>query len=61
MTGSFIGAVFPEILTSGFTFLNVDAHCQEMIKSGGVIPAVVADQWRSEGAARPDATRPLVG
>jgi inositol transport system permease protein len=42
MTGAVIGAVILGILTSGFTFLNVDAHYQEIIK-GGVI---VADQYR---------------
>jgi inositol transport system permease protein len=33
-------------LTSGFTFLNVDAHYQEIIKGGVIVAAVVADQYR---------------
>ncbi len=46
MTGTVIGAVILGILTSGFTFLNVDAHYQEIIKGGVIIAAVVADQYR---------------
>jgi inositol transport system permease protein len=45
MTGT-VGAVILGILTSGFTFLNVDAHYQEIIKGGVIIAAVVADQYR---------------
>ena len=41
-----IGAVILGILTSGFTFLNVDAHYQEIIKGGVIVAAVVADQYR---------------
>jgi inositol transport system permease protein len=46
MTGTVIGAVILGILTSGFTFLNVDAHYQEIIKGAVIIAAVVADQYR---------------
>ena len=46
MTGTVIGAVILGILTSGFTFLNVDAHYQEIIKGGVIIAAVVTDQYR---------------
>ena len=46
MTGTVIGAVILGILTSGFTFLNVDAHYQEIIKGGVIVAAVVADQYR---------------
>ena len=46
MTGTVIGAVILGILTSGFTFLNVDAHYQEIIKGGVIIAAVIADQYR---------------
>ncbi len=46
MTGTVIGAVILGVLTSGFTFLNVDAHCQEIIKGGVIVAAVVADQCR---------------
>ena len=46
MTGTVIGAVILGILTSGFTFLNVDAHYQEIIKGGVIVAAVVVDQYR---------------
>jgi inositol transport system permease protein len=46
MTGTVIGAVILGVLTSGFTFLNVDAHYQEIIKGGVIIAAVIADQYR---------------
>jgi inositol transport system permease protein len=41
-----IGAVILGVLTSGFTFLNVDAHYQEIIKGGVIIAAVITDQYR---------------
>jgi inositol transport system permease protein len=46
MTGTVIGAVILGVLTSGFTFLNVDAHYQEIIKGGVIIAAVITDQYR---------------
>ena len=46
MTGTVIGAVILGILTSGFTFLNVDAHYQEIIKGGVIVAAVITDQYR---------------
>ena len=46
LTGTIIGAVILGVLTSGFTFLNVDAHYQEIIKGGVIVAAVVADQYR---------------
>ena len=46
LTGTVIGAVILGILTSGFTFLNVDAHYQEIIMGGVIVAAVVADQYR---------------
>lgn len=46
LTGTVIGAVILGVLTSGFTFLNVDAHYQEIIKGAVIIAAVVADQYR---------------
>ena len=46
MTGAVIGAVILGIQTSGFTFLNVDAQYQEIIKGGVIVAAVVADQHR---------------
>ena len=46
MTGTVIGAVILGVLTSGFTFLNVDARYQEIIKGGVIVAAVIADQYR---------------
>jgi inositol transport system permease protein len=46
MTGTLIGTVILGVLTSGFTFLNVDAHYQEIIKGAVIIAAVVTDQYR---------------
>jgi inositol transport system permease protein len=46
MTGTVIGTVILGVLTSGFTFLNVDAYYQEIIKGGVIVSAVVADQYR---------------
>jgi inositol transport system permease protein len=46
MTGTIIGAVILGVLTSGFTFLNVNATYQEMIKGAVIVTAVVADQYR---------------
>ena len=46
LTGTVIGAVILGVLTSGFTFLNVDAHYQEIIKGGVIVAAVIADQYR---------------
>ncbi len=56
MTGAVIGAVILGILTSGFTFLNVDAHDQEIVKGGVIVAAVVTARgggrgrrsWRSD-------------
>ena len=46
LTGTVIGAVILGVLTSGFTFLNVDAHYQEIIKGVVIVAAVIADQYR---------------
>ena len=34
------------VVTSGFTFLRIDAYYQEIFKGGIIIAAVVADQYR---------------
>jgi inositol transport system permease protein len=46
MTGTVIGTVILGILTSGFTFLNVGAHYQEIMKGAVIIAAVITDQYR---------------
>jgi inositol transport system permease protein len=46
ITGTVIGTVILGVLTSGFTFLNIDAYYQEIIKGLVIVAAVVADQYR---------------
>lgn len=46
MTGTVIGTIILGVLTSGFTFLNVDAHYQEIIKGIVIVSAVIVDQYR---------------
>src|ERR1700734_1851440 len=49
MTVTVIGAAILGILASGFTFLKVDAHYQEIIKGVIFVAAVVAVQYRQPG------------
>jgi inositol transport system permease protein len=46
ITGTVIGTVILGVLTSGFTFLNIDAYYQEIIKGLVIVTAVVADVYR---------------
>jgi inositol transport system permease protein len=46
ITGAVIGTVILGVMTSGFTFLRVDAYYQEIVKGLIIIAAVVADQYR---------------
>ncbi|HKT60783.1 MAG TPA: ABC transporter permease [Gemmatimonadales bacterium] len=46
ITGTVLGTVILGVLTSGFTFLRIDAYYQEIIKGTVIIAAVVADQYR---------------
>ena len=34
------------VMTSGFTFLRIDAYYQEIVKGVIIVAAVVADQYR---------------
>jgi inositol transport system permease protein len=34
------------VVTSGFTFLRIDAYYQEIVKGVIIVVAVVADQYR---------------
>jgi hypothetical protein len=52
MVRTMVGAAMLGILTSSFTFLNIDAHYQEIIKGGVIVAPVVADKYRQSGAAR---------
>ncbi len=44
--GRMTGTVILGVPTSGFTFLNVDAHYQEISRGGVIIAAVITDQYR---------------
>ena len=41
-----IGTIILGVMTSGFTFLRVDAYYQEIVKGIIIVAAVVADQYR---------------
>jgi len=34
------------VVTSGFTFLRIDAYYQEIVKGAIIVVAVIADQYR---------------
>lgn len=46
ITGTVIGTVILGVVTSGFTFLRIDAYYQEIVKGGIIVAAVIADQYR---------------
>jgi len=46
ITGTVIGTLILGVVTSGFTFLRIDAYYQEIVKGGIIVAAVVADQYR---------------
>jgi inositol transport system permease protein len=46
MTGTVIGTVILGVMTSGFTFIGVDAYIQDIVKGIIIVAAVVADQYR---------------
>ena len=46
ISGSVVGTIILGTMTSGFTFLRVDAYYQEIIKGMIIVAAVVADQYR---------------
>ena len=48
ITGTVIGTVILGVMTSGFTFLRVDAYYQEIIKGMIIVAAVVADVYRQK-------------
>ncbi len=48
ITGTVIGVLILGVITSGFTFIGVDAYIQDIIKGMIIIVAVVIDQWRSK-------------
>ena len=46
ITGTVIGVLILGVVTSGFTFLRIDAYYQEIVKGMIIVAAVVADQYR---------------
>ncbi len=52
ITGTVIGTIILGIMTSGFTFLRVDAYYQEIVKGVIIVAAVVADVYRQKKRAK---------
>lgn len=46
ITGTVIGTLILGVVTSGFTFLRIDAYYQEIVKGVIIVAAVIADQYR---------------
>ena len=46
ITGTVIGTVILGVMTSGFTFLRIDAYYQEIVKGMIIVAAVIIDQYR---------------
>ena len=46
ITGTVIGVIILGVVTSGFTFLRVDAYYQEIVKGMIIVAAVVIDVYR---------------
>lgn len=51
IVGTVIGALIFGVITSGFTFLRLDAYYQEMVNGAIIVGAVVLDQWRQRRRA----------
>ncbi|MBV8399379.1 MAG: ABC transporter permease [Acetobacteraceae bacterium] len=49
ITGTVVGTLILGVMTSGFTFLGVDAYIQDIVKGIIIIAAVMADQYRRKG------------
>lgn len=52
ITGTVIGTLMLGVVTSGFTFLRIDAYYQEIVKGGIIVAAVIADQYRQRSRGR---------
>ncbi|HWZ63969.1 MAG TPA: ABC transporter permease [Steroidobacteraceae bacterium] len=48
ITGTVIGTLILGVVTSGFTFLRIDAYYQEIVKGGIIVAAVVIDHYRRQ-------------
>jgi len=49
IAGTVIGTIILGIMTSGFTFIGLDAYIQDIVKGGVIVSAVVADRYRHHG------------
>jgi inositol transport system permease protein len=49
ITGTVIGTVILGVITSGFTFIGLDAYIQDIVKGVVIVTAVVADRYRHRG------------
>jgi len=52
MTGTVVGTIILGVVTSGFTFLRIDAYYQEIVEGMIIVAAVVADQYRQRKRGR---------
>jgi inositol transport system permease protein len=52
ISGTVIGTLILGVVTSGFTFLRIDAYYQEIVKGGIIVAAVIADQYRQRTRGR---------
>ena len=50
IAGTVFGTIILGIMTSGFTFIGLDAYIQDIVKGGVIVSAVVADRYRHRGA-----------
>lgn len=48
ITGTVIGTMILGVMTSGFTFIGLDAYIQDIVKGGVIVLAVVADRYRHQ-------------
>jgi inositol transport system permease protein len=46
IAGTVIGTVILGLMTSGFTFIGLDAYIQDIVKGGIIVLAVIADRYR---------------
>ena len=52
ITGTVIGVLILGVMTSGFTFIRIDAYYQEIVKGIIIVAAVIADQYRNKKKRR---------
>ncbi len=50
--GTVFGTIILGVVTSGFTFLNINDYLQEMVLGGIIVGAVIVDQYRQTRRAR---------